>query len=205
VYTAHDGDGETIGVSERTLPKRNDDPTGTATDTPDTTASPDGDGEAAPSDDLAAGVSMLAAPNVDNEVAGVSVQTSHTPPITRSKPSEAPAPTASSAPSETIAPTAPTADSTDSIDTRITADPDPTRRTPKQRRGDLDEYRRRFMQTPRIEDRKPVFVSRATRDRLDRIVRLLGERGMSVSGLIENIALHHIDTHEPDVEYWRRM
>jgi hypothetical protein len=50
------------------------------------------------------------------------------------------------------------------------------------------------MQTPRIEDRKPVFVSRHTRARLDRIVRLLGERGMSVSGLIENIALHHLDT-----------
>ena len=61
------------------------------------------------------------------------------------------------------------------------------------------------MQTPRIEDRKPVFVSRATRDRLDRIVRLLGERGMSVSGLIENIARNHLDTHEPDVEHWRRM
>jgi hypothetical protein len=75
----------------------------------------------------------------------------------------------------------------------------------KQRRSDLDEYRRRFMQTPRIEDRKPVFVSRSTRDRLDRIVRLLGERGMSVSGLIENIATHHLDTHEPDVEYWRRI
>jgi hypothetical protein len=61
------------------------------------------------------------------------------------------------------------------------------------------------MPIPKIEDRKPVFVSRATRDRLDRIVRLLGERGMSVSGLIENIARHHLVIHETDIEYWRKM
>jgi hypothetical protein len=85
------------------------------------------------------------------------------------------------------------------------ADTDHTRRTVKQRKGDLDKYRRRYMQTPRIEDRKPVFVSCTTHDRLDRIVRLLGERGMSVSGLIENIALRHLADHESDIEYWRRM
>jgi hypothetical protein len=48
-------------------------------------------------------------------------------------------------------------------------------------------------------------VSGAVRDRLDRIVRLLGERGMSVSGLIENIALHHLTIHEADIEHWRKM
>jgi len=61
------------------------------------------------------------------------------------------------------------------------------------------------MTIPGIKDRKPVFVSKDVRDKLDRIVRLLGERGMSESGLIENIALHHLAVHEPDIEHWRKM
>ena len=104
--------------------------------------------------------------------------------------------TAPTEPSEVSAPTEPPAQSTDTADTR---------RTPKQRRCELDEYRRLFMQTPRIDDRKPVFISRTTRDRLDRIVRLLGERGMSVSGLIENLARHHLAAHETDIECWRKL
>ncbi len=131
-----------------------------------------------------------------------SMHTAHTAPAQPVEPSEAPAPT------ETFVPSTDTADSPSgaySADARTTNDSDTTRRTVKQRKSELDEYRRRYMQTPKIEDRKPVFVSRATRDRLDRIVRLLGERGMSVSGLIENIARRHLDAHEPDVEHWRRL
>ena len=53
----------------------------------------------------------------------------------------------------------------------------------KQRRASLEEYKETFLPVPSIEDRKPVFLSRSTRDALDRIVRMFGERKMSVSGL----------------------
>lgn len=52
----------------------------------------------------------------------------------------------------------------------------------KQRRASLDEYKEAFLPVPSIEDRKPVFLSRRTRDALDRIVRMFGERRMSVVG-----------------------
>jgi len=52
----------------------------------------------------------------------------------------------------------------------------------------LEEYRNTFLQVPKIDDRKPVFVSCDVRDKLDEFVRKLGGRKMSVSGLIENIA-----------------
>ena len=48
----------------------------------------------------------------------------------------------------------------------------------------LADYRRIYLPVPAIEDRKPVFLSKETRDRLDRIVRLFGERKMSVSGFM---------------------
>lgn len=75
----------------------------------------------------------------------------------------------------------------------------------KYRRVSLEEYRQTFLQVPRIIDRKPVFVSASTRERLDRIVRQLGDRKMSVSGLIENLALHHLKIYHDDIEQWRKL
>ena len=75
----------------------------------------------------------------------------------------------------------------------------------KQRRASLEEYKETFLLVPVIEDRKSVFLSRGTRDALDRIVRMFGERRMSVSGLVENIARQHLDTYGEDIEAWRKL
>lgn len=69
----------------------------------------------------------------------------------------------------------------------------------KQRRLSLDEYRTAYLQG------KPVFVSGEVRDRLDGIVRRLGGRGMSASGLIENLARLHLETYREDIEQWRKL
>ena len=62
----------------------------------------------------------------------------------------------------------------------------------KQRKLSLDEYRTAYLQVPKITDRKPVFVS--------------GEvRGMSASGLIENLARLHLETYREDIEQWRKL
>ncbi len=50
-----------------------------------------------------------------------------------------------------------------------------------------------------------VFVSREVRDRLDRIVRCLGDRGMSVSGLVENLARQHLAAYGNDIDQWRKL
>ena len=75
----------------------------------------------------------------------------------------------------------------------------------KQRRASLEEYKEAFLPVPSIEDRKPVFLSRNTRNALDRIVRMFGERKMSVSGLVENIARQHLATYGEDIEVWRKL
>ena len=75
----------------------------------------------------------------------------------------------------------------------------------KQRKATLEEYQQTFLQVPRIDDRKPVFVSSDVRDRLDRVVRILGGRRMSVSGIIENIVRHHLSLYEEDFEAWRKL
>ncbi len=81
----------------------------------------------------------------------------------------------------------------------------PKRISSKHRKESLEEYRDTFLQVPKLDDRKPVFVSREVRDRLDEIVRKLGGRRLSVSGLIENLARHHLSAYHEDIEVWRKL
>lgn len=77
----------------------------------------------------------------------------------------------------------------------------------KQRRLSLDEYQYRttYLKVPKIINRKPVFVSETVRDELDRVVRYLGGKGMSASGLIENLVRLHLDAYRNDIEQWRKL
>ena len=75
----------------------------------------------------------------------------------------------------------------------------------KQRRLSLEEYRTTFLQVPKISNRKPVFLSGEVRDRLDEIVRRLGGRGLSVSGLVENLARQHLIAYEDEIAQWRKL
>lgn len=79
------------------------------------------------------------------------------------------------------------------------------RTSAKQRKASLDEYREAFMIPPKITDRQPVFISRSARDRIDEIVRRFGERKMSVSGFLENLARHHLETYSEELEQWKRL
>jgi hypothetical protein len=105
-----------------------------------------------------------------------------------------------------------TAHSTPVEQTAITVPNEPTvqsdnskRINSKQRKLALEEFRQQFMQTPKIDNRKPVFISLSVRDSLERIVRLFGEHGMSVSGLVENLARNFLETYRDDVEQWRKL
>jgi hypothetical protein len=76
---------------------------------------------------------------------------------------------------------------------------------PQQRRLSLEEYRTTYLKVPKIINRKPVFVSETVRDELDRVVRYLGGKGMSASGLIENLVRLHLEAYRNDIEQWRKL
>ncbi len=99
-------------------------------------------------------------------------------------------------------------DTLDSVQTKFaksTGDTQSKRVSGKQRKESLEDYRQTFLTVPRLEDRKPVFISCEVRDRIDGIVRKLGGRGGSVSGFIENLARHHLGMYEEDIEAWRKL
>ena len=78
---------------------------------------------------------------------------------------------------------------------------------PKRRKSRItfEEYHDKYLQVPKIINRKPVFISEELRDRLDRLVRYHGKRGMSASGFVENLLRLHLDAHERNFEAWRKL
>ncbi len=96
---------------------------------------------------------------------------------------------------------------TEVIESTVQTQPiEPTKRTTsKQRKADLEEYKATYLCTPKIVDRQPVFISRELRDRIDDVVRRLGERRMSVSGFLENLSRHHLESYAEELDRWRRL
>lgn len=83
---------------------------------------------------------------------------------------------------------------------------EPTKRTTqRQRKESMAEYRQLFLTPPKIVDRQTIFISRELRDKIDKIVRQLGDRKLSVSGFAQNVLQHHLEMYGDDIERWRKM
>ena len=75
----------------------------------------------------------------------------------------------------------------------------------KMRRGTLEAYKQAFLVPTKLNDRKAVYLSRATQERADFIVRRLGDKGANVSSFIENLVRTHLEEYGEDIEKWRRL
>lgn len=92
------------------------------------------------------------------------------------------------------------------VDSKSTIADDNTKRSSsRQRKAAFEKYRDLYLITPKIKHRKPVFISEELREQLDEIARRLGNKGMSASGFLENMAIHHLKKFGEDIEYWRKM
>ena len=77
----------------------------------------------------------------------------------------------------------------------------PRRISHKQRQESLESYREAFL-TPH---RKATYLSRSTWERLEFVVRRLGDYGANVSSFLECIALRHLEEYSEDIEHWRKL
>ena len=75
----------------------------------------------------------------------------------------------------------------------------------KMRRGTLEAYKQTFLVPTKLNDRKAVYLSRATQERADFIVRRLGDRRSNLSSFMENIVRLHLEEYGEDIEKWRRL
>ena len=75
----------------------------------------------------------------------------------------------------------------------------------KMRRGTLEAYKQTFLVPTKLNDRKAVYLSRATQERADFIVRRLGDRGSNLSSFVENLVRIHLEEYGEDIEKWRKL
>ena len=75
----------------------------------------------------------------------------------------------------------------------------------KMRRGTLEAYKQAFLVPTKLNDGKAVYLSRATQERADFIVRRLGDRGSNLSSFVENIVRIHLEEYGEDIEKWRKL
>ena len=83
--------------------------------------------------------------------------------------------------------------------------PKQSRISGKQRRLGLDEYKATYLTPVRIVKRHSVVIEDETWARLERIARILGDRGANVGSMIEAICRKHLADYNDDVEIWRRL
>ncbi|ERI83842.1 hypothetical protein HMPREF1981_02599 [Bacteroides pyogenes F0041] len=81
----------------------------------------------------------------------------------------------------------------------------PRRISHKQRQESLESYREAFLLPHKIINRKATYLSRSTWERLEFVVRRLGDYGANVSSFLECIALRHLEEYSEDIERWRKL
>lgn len=84
------------------------------------------------------------------------------------------------------------------------AQPKPSRPTAKQRKSDLEDYRKAYFALIKLgkDNKHQVAISNDTFDRVERIARFFGGPGYSVSNFIEHIINEHLDSNAANYESW---
>ena len=75
----------------------------------------------------------------------------------------------------------------------------------KMRRETLEAYKQTFLVPAKLTDRRAVYLSRATQERADFVVRRLGDRGANLSSLVERIVHTHLEDYADEIEEWRKL
>ena len=78
--------------------------------------------------------------------------------------------------------------------------PTPKRFSVKMRRGTLEAYKQTFLVPAKLTDRRAVYLSRATQERADFVVRRLGDRGTNLSSFVERIVRAHSEEYVEEIE-----
>ena len=75
----------------------------------------------------------------------------------------------------------------------------------KMRKKTLEAYKQAYLVPTKLNNRKAVYLSWETQERVDFIVRRLGDRGSNLSSFVENIVRQHLEEYGEDIEKWRRL
>lgn len=89
--------------------------------------------------------------------------------------------------------------------TAITEPPKQQRIGKQQRKSDFAEFKATFLTPAKVVNRHPVNIEDDIWEQLERIARILGERGTTVSSYVNAIIAEHLKQYADDIEIWRRL
>lgn len=89
--------------------------------------------------------------------------------------------------------------------TAITEQPKQQRIGKQQRKSDFAEFKATFLTPAKLVNRHPVNIEDDIWEQLERIARILGERGTTVASYINAVLADHLRVYSPDIEIWRKL
>lgn len=89
--------------------------------------------------------------------------------------------------------------------TAITEPPKQQRIGKQQRKSDFAEFKATFLTPAKVVNRHPVNIEDDIWVQLERIARILGERGTTVASYINAVLDDHLRAYSPDIEIWRKL
>ena len=113
----------------------------------------------------------------------------------------------------------PAVNSNDSVDTINTATSDnlfnDEQNTPvppkqqrvgkQQRKSDFADFKETYLMPSKLMKRHSVNIEKSVWEQLERIARILGERGANVGSYINAILSEHLKIYASDIEVWRKL
>lgn len=75
----------------------------------------------------------------------------------------------------------------------------------QQRKSDFADFKATFLTPAKVVNRHPVNIEDDIWEQLERIARILGERGTTVASYINAVLADHLRAYSPDIEIWRKL
>jgi hypothetical protein len=69
----------------------------------------------------------------------------------------------------------------------------------KRKKNNSEDYKEMFFKRIELIDRQPLYVSRATHEKLSKIVSVIGGRKATVSSYVENIIRLHFEHYQDEI------
>ena len=92
--------------------------------------------------------------------------------------------------------------------TAVTATTEPPKQQrvgKQQRKLDFAEFKATFLTPTKLVNRHPVNIEDDIWEQLERIARILGERGTTVASYINAVLTDHLRAYSLDIEIWRKL
>jgi hypothetical protein len=79
--------------------------------------------------------------------------------------------------------------------------PEPKRETKERKRGGVNQsdFAELFLKDNRLSDRRMVYVSKETYEKLIKYVSIVSDRKLGIVGYVDNIISHHIECYKPAI------